>query len=314
MAFHRLTVPTYFGGLPAGYDYINNALSGTPAPADGAKVGGTNAGTYFDAFQEDATSSNANRGNKALAQNCDLIDDWFNASVAAATEMAYSATGGETYIDITDDVFMGKFGTANTQDERNQLILLLDAATGNIATNTQGQAIRANVIGTLGGSSRVGLEATGFYTDPRVSFTSSLFAAASYRLLYLKRSSLKQIAETDIGSFTRYLLRSGDDRVLKYHRILTSSHTVDDGGFADATIFLNPAASFTLTLVNPAVQNAGRRIRLVDSSGDMSSAAKSVTVAHYGSTKINGSAADVVLSADYGQWELSSDGTDWYLA
>ena len=66
MPFHRLGVPSYFGGLPGGYDYINNAISGTPANADGAKSGGPNAGTYFVAFGEDATSSDFNRANKAL--------------------------------------------------------------------------------------------------------------------------------------------------------------------------------------------------------------------------------------------------------
>ena len=59
--FHRLAVPTYFGGLPAGYDYVNNATSGTPAYANGALTGGTNVGSYFVGFDDDATSANANR-------------------------------------------------------------------------------------------------------------------------------------------------------------------------------------------------------------------------------------------------------------
>src|ERR1700735_944084 len=75
MPFHRLTVPSYFGGLPAGYDYANNAVSGTPANADGAKVGGPNAGTYFIGFGEDATSADANRPAQALAPNTDFLDD-----------------------------------------------------------------------------------------------------------------------------------------------------------------------------------------------------------------------------------------------
>jgi len=65
--FHRLTVPSYFGGLPSDYDYINNATSGTPAPANGVIPTGLNAGSYFTAFQEPAASANVNRGNLALA-------------------------------------------------------------------------------------------------------------------------------------------------------------------------------------------------------------------------------------------------------
>ena len=44
MGFHRLTVPSYYGGLPGGYDYINNAVSGTPANANGVLPSGPNTG------------------------------------------------------------------------------------------------------------------------------------------------------------------------------------------------------------------------------------------------------------------------------
>lgn len=75
MGFHRLSTPVYSGGLRAGDDYINNAASGTPAPANGVLISGVNAGSYFVGFQDDATSANFNRPIKALAENCDLLDD-----------------------------------------------------------------------------------------------------------------------------------------------------------------------------------------------------------------------------------------------
>lgn len=80
--FHRFGTPTYFGGLPADYDYINNAAGGTPAYADGAKTSGPNAGSYFVAFGEDATSADANRPAQALAQNCDFLDDTLHRDVS----------------------------------------------------------------------------------------------------------------------------------------------------------------------------------------------------------------------------------------
>lgn len=98
-------------------------------------------------------------------------------------------------------------------------------------------------------------------------------------------------------------------------RTLTSGATVDDGGFTDSTIFLDPPllGAFTLSLPDPATHK-GRRILLVDISGFMSATGRSVTVARYTGTNINGSAADLVLAADYGQWWAVSDGVGWYIA
>lgn len=75
MAFHRLTVPGYAGGLRGGDDYINNAVAGTPAPADAAIGAGVYAGSYFFGQGEQVTGAGVNRGFKALAQNCDFLDD-----------------------------------------------------------------------------------------------------------------------------------------------------------------------------------------------------------------------------------------------
>jgi hypothetical protein len=75
VAFHRLTVPGYAGGLRVGDDYVNNAVAGTPAPADNALGAGVYAGSYFFALGEVVTGAGINRGLKALAQNCDFLDD-----------------------------------------------------------------------------------------------------------------------------------------------------------------------------------------------------------------------------------------------
>src|SRR5262245_10462430 len=117
MGFHRQTTPTYFGALPVGYDYINNLLSGTPAFAHGAKVGGPNAGTYFVAFGEDATSSDFNRPHKALAENCDILDDYAHRDLAVPvkTSDVVAGGGGVSSIVLTGPgIFIGEGGTPNT--------------------------------------------------------------------------------------------------------------------------------------------------------------------------------------------------------
>lgn len=118
MPFHRLTVPTYAGGLPGGYDYLNNAISGTPAFADAAKVGGPNAGTYFIAFGEDATSIDGNRPNKALGENSDYIDNLLRADLAvqARTTVATAVGTVTTIVVAGAGQFFGESDVSPTTD------------------------------------------------------------------------------------------------------------------------------------------------------------------------------------------------------
>jgi len=93
MAFHRLTAnPIGYDPFPGGYDFINdpaaNGNAGVPANADGKKVGGPNDGTYFVGFGEDATSADANRGFKALAQNTDELDNYMRRPLAVPARTA----------------------------------------------------------------------------------------------------------------------------------------------------------------------------------------------------------------------------------
>src|SRR5579862_2419668 len=96
MPFHRLTVPSYNGGLPAGYDYVNNAVSGTPAPANGVLVAGPNTGSYFIGFGDDGTSANANRPNMALAQNTDYLDNLLHQDIAVPAVSSTITSAGDT--------------------------------------------------------------------------------------------------------------------------------------------------------------------------------------------------------------------------
>lgn len=112
MAFHRLTVPGYAGGLRPGEDYVNNAVAGTPAPADSALGAGTYAGSYFFGANDQVTGAALNRGLKALAQNTDNLDDRIvqmaldyaaaDAVIAAdlATEVAYRTRERVTLVTV----------------------------------------------------------------------------------------------------------------------------------------------------------------------------------------------------------------------
>lgn len=111
MPFHRLTVPSYFGGLPGGYDYVNNAIIGTPSFADSAKIGGPNAGTYFIAFGEDATSADANRPAKALAENTDFLDNLLRRDIAVPVRTSDGVGAPTASVVLTGPgVFMGLVG------------------------------------------------------------------------------------------------------------------------------------------------------------------------------------------------------------
>lgn len=141
MPFHRLTVPSYFGGLPGGYNYINNAVSGTPAYADGQKSMGPNVGTYFLAFNEEATNRNANRGLKALAENTDLLDDLIRRDVAVPRKTldTVAGVGGVGSITLTGPVYVGDAGTPSTVAGIRSFVQVVDSDDNEIFNGTECQ-------------------------------------------------------------------------------------------------------------------------------------------------------------------------------
>lgn len=219
MPFHRLTVPTYDGGLPSSHDYINNAGVGTPAPVSAQQSGGTYDGTYFEVPGETAESTKVNRANSALAENCDFIDDVLLTSRPVLTYEDFTAGGGgDTQIQLTGDVFVGRAGVAPiNQEERDFLIAIVDPLTlqqlviGPLVTpevvscsDLRDSGDAANVIGT---------EATGYHTNPIVVFSVTIPAATDYRVVYLRRSTV--VAESDpddatgdMGYLVGYLVKA----------------------------------------------------------------------------------------------------------
>lgn len=114
--FLRFTTPSWLYAVPipvggtvvqpdgTTYGFINVTSggigSGGSAPADLAKVGGPNQGTYFWAFGEDATSGDGNRGYRAISQNVDVLDDLFHNSFGVPTYRQFTAAGPTTSVTI----------------------------------------------------------------------------------------------------------------------------------------------------------------------------------------------------------------------
>lgn len=212
MPFHRLAVPTYFGGLPGGVDYLNTPSdpsvggTGQPANADGKKSGGANDGTYFVAWTEDGTSADFNRPAKALGENTDFIDDTLRASVPKFAQLDATAAGAVTTVNLTGQIFVGEFGMANNSTNRNLLIHVTDQAT-NDDLEVGGTKVSPSLIHDGASVNVVGTAADGFRTNASVNFSPAIPNGTNYRVWYGVRSSLHEIARTEKGAYFKYIMR-----------------------------------------------------------------------------------------------------------
>lgn len=92
----------------------------------------------------------------------------------------------------------------------------------------------------------------------------------------------------------------------------TANYTITT---SDSIIFIDSSGSaFNLQLPNPStIGSAGstRVYRIVDTVGTLST--NNVTLVRFGSEKIEGVAANRLLQTDWGMWQLTTNGTDWFL-
>lgn len=212
MPFHRLTTPSYFGGLPVGYDYLNTPSdpsvggTGVPTPMSNKKTGGPNDGTYFVAFGEDARATFANRGLKALGENADFIDDILRASIPKISFVEATAVGAVSTVNLVGEIFVGDFGMANNGTNRNQLVHVTDQAT-NDDLEVSGTKIVATLIHDGASNNVVGTVAGGFRTNASVNFSPPIPDGTNYRVWFGIRSSFTEIANTEKGAYFRYIMR-----------------------------------------------------------------------------------------------------------
>lgn len=305
MPFHRLSVPAYFGGLPiSGYDYINNATSGTPAPADTVKVGGPNVGTYFVAFQEDATSADFNRPARALAENTDFIDDLLRRDLAAPLVTADAVSGGMgvTAIVLTGPgIFVGEAGTPNTVAGIRTFVRVLDE---NDLEHFDFGGTEIQVSSITGAVPGAGFSA-GSVT---LNLSTNIPIGRTYRVYYWVRGNLAtytsgflQKAKPNNALTLRYM-----DRL----RTLTGAGTLHSP-VRDGTIILNPGAPFNLQLPSPTTC-IGIKVRLLNGTNTMGPG-NAVTLVRAGAELINNIAANYPLNLPGGAWELTSDGSNWFI-
>lgn len=229
MGFHRLVAPSYLGGLPAGYDYINdpvtNGDAGVAAFADGKKGAGVNAGTYFVAFNEDATSSDANRGMKALAQNTDALDDILHKDVAFTARTADVTAGSAvSSVVIAGQIYVGDNGVANTQQQRDLLVSVLDNNDNEILVGTA--KVQASFIQDGSGNNVVGTQASGFYNTVTVGLNVAIPVGVTYRLYYGYRGSLANMPK---DAFTSIKIRGAQEVEAAVERVLRDLHTSASG-------------------------------------------------------------------------------------
>lgn len=211
MALHRYSAPSYFGGLPAGYDYINdpvtNGDAGVAAFADGKKGSGVNAGTYFVGFGEDATSSDANRPARALAQNTDFLDDLLRRDLAITARTADVTAGSPvSSIVIAGQVYVGDNGVANTQATRDSLVSVLDNNDNEIIVGSS--KIQATLIHDGSSNNVVGNQASGFFSTVTVNLNVAIPAGTTYRLYYGARSNLATLPK---DAFTSIKIRGAQE-------------------------------------------------------------------------------------------------------
>jgi hypothetical protein len=89
----------------------------------------------------------------------------------------------------------------------------------------------------------------------------------------------------------------------------TATYTIDSRSTPDGEVWVDSSASvFTVTLPAP---TPGRRLWIVDCGNSL--ATNPVILARHGSETINGSSASLLLVTSGARYEISSDGTNWWV-
>ncbi len=337
MAFHRFAVPSYTGGLPGGYDYLNNAVSGTPAPADGALGAGPNTGSYFMGQSEQASSAAWNRAARALGENTDALDDLLRRDIVVAVREVDVVAGAPvpTITLVGAGIYLGHAGAG--AGDYKQYFQVVDQNDNEIVTGTIGSfaGSEASVVSISGGTFGSG----GFSTsDIILTLNVSIPTSTTYRVYYYRRNNLAVMPAGTLAGHRRvwsgspaltpavggqYSLAANpltwqfrelfqavnaSDRI----RTITAGSTMHEAALRsrDGTIVLDPGAAFNLQLPSPTAFR-GWRVLLISTAAMGPTTA--VTLVRAGAEQINGSAANLVLNIPMMGWLITSDGTNWHV-
>jgi hypothetical protein len=227
-AFHRLTVPTYFGGLPSGYDYINNATSGTPAYADGVLSGGTNAGSYFVGFDDDATSANANRPALALATNTDYLDNLLHRDIAIPVRSGSGSISDTGLTLVGPGVFMGLVG----DDAFEDLFHITDLNDEDILNASGTKMVVTAAVD--GGGTPVSIG--GGFSSGNVALTFNFPAPVAYQVYYAERGNFATFPADGLTSVHIRDLTEVDSKVEELFRLLHGNNEAWNAAW-DSTVW-----------------------------------------------------------------------------
>ncbi len=239
---HRYVTPTYPG--QGGWDYFNVVSGGVGASGsaymDGAKVGGPNVGTFAVAFGEDATSSNANRGLRALAQNTDWLDNLLHRPIATKVRTGdVGPTGSPTSsITLPTTTFLGVAGTPSTVAGYNLLFEVLDSNDDEIIDSGSDAKCKVTAV-TLGTGDVIGGGgANGNFSGNTVGLTisPSIPTGTTYRVYYGTRTNL---ADLPLDAFTTISIRGAQEVSATVEILLRELHGNSEGWNAnwDSTIY-----------------------------------------------------------------------------
>lgn len=196
--FHRFVDPAYFDAPVLGvgpattpfdgilYNRFNVTSGGTGAGGsafmDAVKGAGPNTGTYAVAFGEDASSSNANRGLRAVLENTDYLDDLFHRDIAIPIVTAVTVAGdeGDPSIILPAGTFVGDVLTYPI----NMLFELVDSQDRELINNTTGNKI---YVASIAGAAIGDGFSAGLVT---LNFSENVPTGTSYKIYYSSRGNL----------------------------------------------------------------------------------------------------------------------------
>jgi hypothetical protein len=239
MAFHRLTTPSYFGGLPGGYGMINTGA----ALADAAKVGGPNAGTFFHAFGEDAISKNFNRPVKALSENTDYLDDLLHRDIVVMHRSPDVVAGGPTgSITLPVGTYLGGVGYTNTAESRARLFSVRDGNNRPILNEFFSETLITGIVMTGGDAIGGGFSAN----TVSLSLSPYIPTGVTYRVYYGVRKNLATFETDTIPSSRDFALIWGHTQTPLGAHPATAIAYASGPAWADGTT--NPAATVEMQL------------------------------------------------------------------
>jgi len=223
----------------------------------------------------------------------------------------YAQDEGASYLRSAGISYTGTFGLTGSTG------LTLTATAGNITANAGGAsgvlALQANGTGYAFVSANasgagLGIGATAG-TDPTITKGTGVPATTQPNgSLFLRTdgSSTSALYSRQGGNWQ--VIGAGFSApITPTVRTISSNYTLDASGSDYCILADSSGGAFNLTLVAPAV----RTWLVIDTKGTFGTGA--VTLVRNGTEKINGVAASKVLSAPWGQYLITGNGTDWFV-